>query len=103
MALPPQKKRMAFEDLDESYTQEMPMALLTAPSEREDAWRDTRQVTPKIPPGYTGRTSWFAHEDAIDDWLDITTLEPEKQGPSLKKQITRRCSAIQAIVGQRKA
>ena len=44
------------------------------------------QSTPKIPPGFDGRTSWFAFEDAIDDWVDITTLAAEKQGPSLKNR-----------------
>ena len=45
------------------------------------------QSTPKIPPAYDGRSSWFAYEEAIDDWLDITTLPPEKWGPSLKNRL----------------
>ena len=36
------------------------------------------QSTPKIPPAFDGRSSWFAYEEAIDDWLDITTLDAEK-------------------------
>ena len=43
------------------------------------------QSTPKIPPAFDGRSSWVAYEEAIDDWLDITTLPGEKHGPSLKK------------------
>ena len=35
------------------------------------------QMTTKVPPAYDGRSSWFAYEDAIDDWVDITELEPE--------------------------
>ena len=31
-----------------------------------------QQVTTKIPPLFDGRTSWFAYEEAIDDWCDIT-------------------------------
>ena len=46
------------------------------------------QSTPKIPPGFDGRGSWFAYEEAIDDWLDITTLQDEKLGPSLKNRLT---------------
>ena len=38
----------------------------------------TTQVTTKVPPGFDGKTSWFAFEDAIDDWCDITELEAEK-------------------------
>ena len=45
------------------------------------------QSTPKIPPAFDGRSSWFAYEEAIDDWLDITTLPGEKQGPSLKNRL----------------
>ena len=34
----------------------------------------TTQVTTKVPPGFDGKTSWSAFEDAIDDWCDITEL-----------------------------
>ena len=34
-----------------------------------------------------GRTSFFAFEDAIDDWCDITELEPEKRGPALRNRL----------------
>ena len=44
----------------------------------------TTQVTTKVPPGFDGKTSWFAFEDAIDDWCDITELESEKCGPALE-------------------
>ena len=33
-----------------------------------------QQVTTKVAPAYDGRTSFFAFEDAIDDWCDITEL-----------------------------
>ena len=42
----------------------------------------TQQMTTKVAPAYDGRTSFFAFEDAIDDWCDITELEPEKRGPA---------------------
>ena len=32
------------------------------------------QSTPKIPPAFDGRGSWFVHEEAIDYWLDIAML-----------------------------
>ena len=37
-----------------------------------------QQVTTKLPPAFDGRSSWFAYEEAIADWVDITELEPEK-------------------------
>ena len=45
------------------------------------------QSTPKIPPAFDGRSSWFAYEEAIDDWLDITVLPGDKWGPSLKNRL----------------
>ncbi len=41
-------------------------------------------VTAKIPPAYDGRSSWFAYEEAIDDWCDITEISKEKQAPALR-------------------
>ena len=45
------------------------------------------QSTPKIPPAFDGRSSWFAYEEAIDDWLDITTLDEDTRGPALKNRL----------------
>ena len=53
------------------------------------------QSTPKIPPSFDGRSSWFAYEEAVDDWVDITTLDAEKLGPSLKKQTCWRRFRVQ--------
>ena len=46
-----------------------------------------QQVTTKAPPSYDGRGSWFAYEDAIDDWCDITELDNEKRGPALRNRL----------------
>ena len=43
----------------------------------------TQKMTTKVAPAYDGRTSFFAFEDAIDDWCDITELEAERRGPAL--------------------
>ena len=45
------------------------------------------KMTPKVPPQFDGQSSWFEYEDLIDDWLGITTLDPEKHGPSLKNAL----------------
>ena len=47
----------------------------------------TQRMTTKVAPAYDGRTSFFAFEDAIDDWCDITELEPEKRGPALRNRL----------------
>ena len=44
-------------------------------------------VRTKIPPSFDGKTSWFACEDAIDDWCDITELDDEKRGPALRNRL----------------
>ena len=44
-------------------------------------------ATTKIPPSFDGKTSWFAYEDAIDDWCDITELDDEKRGPALRNRL----------------
>eukprot|EP00439_Symbiodinium_sp_Y106_P072348 s830_g13.t1 len=46
-----------------------------------------QQVTTKIPPSYDGRGSWFAYEDAIDDWCDITELDNIKRRPALRNRL----------------
>ena len=46
-----------------------------------------QQVTTKIPPAFNGRSSWFAYEEAVDDWLDVTELTPRRRGPALKNRL----------------
>ena len=58
----------------------------------------TTQVTAKIPPGFDGKTSWFAFEDAIDDWCDITELESEKWGPALRNRIEGEASVFKRLL-----
>ena len=45
------------------------------------------QMTPKIPPGYDGQSSWMAFEEMLLDWEDITLLDLEKRGPALKSRL----------------
>ena len=52
----------------------------------------TQQMTMKVAPAYDGRTSFFAFEDAVDDWCDITEPEPEKRGPALQTDWKERLS-----------
>ena len=52
----------------------------------------TNDITPisqfsKMPPSFYEKTSWFAYEDAIDDWCDITELDDEKRGPALRNRL----------------
>ena len=47
----------------------------------------TQGITTKVPPMFDGRTSWFSDEEQVDDWIDLTTLDPEKHGPALKNRL----------------
>ena len=47
----------------------------------------TTRIIPKVPPTFDGTTSCLECEDMIEDWLGITTLSPEKWGPSLKNAL----------------
>ena len=72
--------------------------------ELNDAWAvDERQpqglhFTQKVAPSFDGRTSWFAYEEAIGDWLDITTLAPDKWAPSLNAILVG-CQHLQTTFG----
>ena len=44
-------------------------------------------ITTKIPPLFGGSTSSLKYEELIDDWLDLTVLEAEKRGPTLKNRL----------------
>ena len=46
------------------------------------------QMSVKIAPPFNGTGSWFAYEQAIDDWISMTTLDPAKHGPNLKNRLT---------------
>ena len=58
----------------------------------------TKQVTTKVPPGFDGKTSWFAFEDAIDDWCDIAELESEKWGPALRNRLEGEASVFKRLL-----
>ena len=58
----------------------------------------TTQVTTKVPPGFDGKTSWFAFEAAIDDWCDITELESEKWGPALRNRLEGEASVFKRLL-----
>ena len=44
-------------------------------------------VTTKVPPGFDGRTLWFTHDEASDEWCDITELDPVNRGPALRSRL----------------
>ena len=45
------------------------------------------QITTKVPPAFNGSFSWFRYEERIDEWCDITSVTPRRQGPLLKSRL----------------
>ena len=82
---------MNFEhgDGDEDYLQHGNESCVTNHRHLQELQRLSafQQVTTKVPPSYDGRSSWFAYEDAIDDWCDITELDGDKRGPALRNRL----------------
>ena len=52
-----------------------------------NAWNPHQISTTKIPPSFNGQTSWFAYEDAIDEWCDITELDDVKRAPAHRNRL----------------
>ena len=44
-------------------------------------------MSPKVPPSFDGKSSWFAYEELIYDWEDMTVLDEDKRGPALRNRL----------------
>ena len=58
------------------------------------------QVNSCHPPAFNGRGSWFAYEELIYDWIDITTLDVPKQGPALRNRLTDEAAIYKSILNR---
>ena len=54
-------------------------------AEATEHWSTVSGITINISPLLDGSTSWFKYDELIDDWLNLTQLEPGKRRPSLNK------------------
>ena len=55
-------------------------------------------MSPKIPPAFNGRGSWFAYEELVHDWEDITTLPPVARAPALKNRLCDEAAVYKAML-----
>ena len=55
--------------------------------QNQTPFTSSQHVSTKIPPSYDTTQSWFAYEEAVEEWLDITELPEEKRGPALRAQL----------------
>ena len=60
------------------------------------------QCTTKIPPSYDGRTSWFAFEDAVLDWQDVTELDEPKRGPALRNHLKGQAATYKDLLDRQR-
>ena len=61
--------------------------------------RDDKQpFTAKRAPSYDGSTSFFIYEDQVRDWVDLTTIPEDKQGPNLLSQLTGGALSFKPLV-----
>ena len=42
----------------------------------------------KIAPSFDGTMSWFLFYETVQDWLEVTVIEPTKRGPSLRNRLS---------------
>ena len=72
--------------------------------EFNDAWAvgerqpQVLHFTQKVAQSFDGRIYWFAFEEAMDDWLHITTLAPDKWAPSLKARLVGYASIYKPLL-----
>ena len=59
-------------------------------------------ATTKVPPAYDGKRLWFEFEDELNNWLDITELEPAKQGPAIRNRFVENATYMQHILDREK-
>ena len=59
-------------------------------AESIDQYTTGSRITTEIPPLFDGSTSWFKYDELVDDWLDLTVTEAEKDVQHAKKKTTCR-------------
>jgi hypothetical protein len=40
---------------------------------------------------------WFAYEELVDEWLDVTHLDADKRGPALKHRLTEDAAIYKSL------
>ena len=73
-------------DYESSWTEVSPAAVMAA-TPAHSPFSTSQQITTKVPPAYDGRTDWFRYEEAVEEWLDLTELNKDKQGPALRARL----------------
>ena len=76
----------AFQTVEDQLEQEYAMQTFTYGSSELPPGA---KMTAKIPPAWQGgqAASWFAYEEAVTDWIDVCSLDPEKRGPALRTRL----------------
>ena len=65
----------------------------------DEAWSSDK-MTAKVPPAYDGITSFFAHEEYVEEWLLITPIEESKQAPLLRFRLKGNALTCEKLLNQ---
>jgi hypothetical protein len=65
----------------------------------DEAWSSDK-MTAKVPPAYDGLSSFFAYEEYVEEWLLITTIEPDKQAPLLRFRLKGNALTVKRLLDQ---
>jgi hypothetical protein len=65
----------------------------------DEAWSSDK-MTAKVPPAYDGLSSFFAYEEYVEEWLLITTIEPDKQAPLLRFRLKGNALTVKRLLNQ---
>ncbi len=66
-------------------------------TKEDEAWQSDK-MTPKVPPGYDGTTSFFAYEEAVQEWLSICVIEDHRKVPVLRHRLRGHALTVKKLL-----
>ena len=76
-----------FTSFEEGQDEEEVAALLSSAAFGVGDLPHGAVMSTKVPPAWNGRGSWFAYEELVNDWEDVTVLEKSQRGPALRNRL----------------
>ena len=76
-----------FTSFEEGQDEEEVAALLSSAALGVGDLPHGAVMSTKVPPAWNGRGSWFAYEELVNDWEDVTVLEKSQRGPALRNRL----------------
>ena len=54
-------------------------------------------VATEVPPGYDGNASWLKYSDAVEEWCDLTRVEPRRRRPAIAARLSGRAELTEGL------